>query len=248
MKRLSLVWILIGAVLLLPWLASSPVAQSAFSRVLMVDSSNVPVPLSTGGSGTIDSSTGRVTIATDDPVNDFAVKGDANMVASGASDAGNPLKIGGYASTDLPTAVTAGQRANAWFNLRGAQVMQMVDPCSGVKVPVSISIATGTTTQFVAASSGNYVHICSLNLGPTAGAQNFALVEDDTAACASPTAGMAGGTTSGTGWNFPANGGLAFGSGIGTIAQTATTNRYVCGITSASQQVSGVMMYVLAPY
>ena len=43
-------------------------------------------------------------------------------VLSGAADAGAPLKIGGYASTTAPTAVTAGQRANAWFGLNGQLV------------------------------------------------------------------------------------------------------------------------------
>ena len=40
-------------------------------------------------------------------------------VAHDATDAGNPIKIGGYASDNSPSAVTAGDRVNAWFDLSG---------------------------------------------------------------------------------------------------------------------------------
>jgi hypothetical protein len=46
-----------------------------------------------------------------------------NDVAHDAADSGSPAKIGGYASTTAPTAVTAGDRVNGWFNLNGAQVV-----------------------------------------------------------------------------------------------------------------------------
>lgn len=48
-------------------------------------------------------------------------------VASGVADAGNPVKVGGYASSAAPTAVTAGQRANAWFYLNGQTVAVIGD-------------------------------------------------------------------------------------------------------------------------
>lgn len=121
------------------------------------------------------------------------------------------------------------------------------DPCDGSKTVVPINIATATTTQLVAADVSNKIYVCSIQLGPTAGAQNAALIEDDTAACATPTAGLAGGTTAASGWNFPANGGLTLGTGGFTVTKTAATNRYVCLITSAAQQISGVMTYVLYP-
>lgn len=43
----------------------------------------------------------------------------AGDTAAGATDAGNPVKVGGYASSAVPTAVTAGQRVNGWFGLNG---------------------------------------------------------------------------------------------------------------------------------
>jgi hypothetical protein len=67
-------------------------------------------------------------------------------VASAATDSGNPVKIGGVASTGLPTAVTAGQRVNAWFTTNGAQVVSDAD---GAPVTVTPLAAVGTlfTTQ-----------------------------------------------------------------------------------------------------
>lgn len=44
-------------------------------------------------------------------------------VASGATDTGSPTKIGGAANNSTPTAVSAGQRVNAWFDLNGQLVV-----------------------------------------------------------------------------------------------------------------------------
>jgi hypothetical protein len=41
-------------------------------------------------------------------------------IANDVVDAGNPVKVGGVGSSTVPTAVTAGNRVNAWFSLRGA--------------------------------------------------------------------------------------------------------------------------------
>lgn len=160
-----------------------------------------------------------------------------------------PIGIGGYSSSIPCTATAAdGRKSRLCLTREGAVWARFLDPCAGVaKVPVPINISTATTTQLIAASSGNYAYICSINIGPTGGAQNIALIEDDTAACASPTAGMAGGMTAASGWNLAAGGGLTLGNGLGTVARTAATNRYVCLISSASQQTSGVLMYALAP-
>ena len=95
------------------------------------------------------------------------------------------------------------------------------DPClGGTKVYAPIDIVTITTTNVTptAAGASNHVYICAVNL-VTAGANNVALVSDTTTACATPVAGLAGGTTAAEGWNFAANGGIAWGSGSGTIAR-----------------------------
>ena len=48
----------------------------------------------------------------------------AGDIAAAATDSGNPVKIGGIAASATPTKVTAAQRANAWFGLRGEQITQ----------------------------------------------------------------------------------------------------------------------------
>lgn len=121
------------------------------------------------------------------------------------------------------------------------------DPCmANAKLVAPISIASATTTQIIAANSVNKVYICFIDLFPS-GANNVALVEDATGSCASPDAGMAGGTTSGTGWIFAAAGQLVLGNGSGTVTATASRNVNVCLITSGAGQMSGVITYVLAP-
>jgi hypothetical protein len=125
-----------------------------------------------------------------------------------------------------------------------------LDPCSGVaKQYIPINISTATTTELTASLAGASTHyyVCSINIGPVAGAQNIALVDDDTDNCASVTSGLAGGTTAGSGWNIAANGGLTFGNGSSSIARTGGTNRVLCAVTSAAVQTSGVMTVVAAP-
>lgn len=57
--------------------------------------------------------------------NPLPVEGSLSIAGGGVAhdspDSGNPVKIGGYASSTAPTDVTAGDRVNAWFNLDGSQ-------------------------------------------------------------------------------------------------------------------------------
>lgn len=61
-------------------------------------------------------------------VNNMAVFGD---VAHDAVDSGNPLKIGGKASSSAPSAVADGDRVNAYFDLNGRLVTSMGALISG---------------------------------------------------------------------------------------------------------------------
>jgi len=102
------------------------------------------------------------------------------------------------------------------------------------------SLASTTSLKLVSKSSSKQVYICSINI-VSASANNVALIEGTktTTDCDTSTAGMAGGTTAATGWNFAANGGLTHGTGIGMVFATATTNHDVCLLASGSGQVSG---------
>lgn len=167
-----------------------------------------------------------------------------------AAGATGPQVMGvSAADGTLPTAVTAASEAVRFaMNLQGVAYTRTLDPCSVAKTSIPFSIATATTTELTAALAGasNYYYICSIDL-VTAGANNIALVDDDTDGCGSVTSGLAGGTTAATGWNFAANGGLAKGNGNGTVYKTGGTNRVVCLVTSAAVQVSGSIQVVAHP-
>jgi hypothetical protein len=92
--------------------------------------------------------------------------------------------------------------------------------------------------------SGRQVRISAMHM-ITAAANNVALIEGTGATCGTGTAGMAGGTTAASGYNLAANGGIAFGSGLGTVMQTATTGDSVCVVTSAATQLSGGLQYTI---
>jgi hypothetical protein len=141
---------------------------------------------------------------------------------------------------------------NSTFNTDALGLLwtRSLDPCSGVaKSYIPIDIVTATTTELTAALAGASTHyyICSLNL-VTAGANNVALVDDNTDGCGSPTAGVMGGFGSAAeGWNFAANGGLTLGSGSSSVGRTTTANAVLCLITSANVQLSGHIVVAAAP-
>lgn len=107
--------------------AANPTTTSVGAYLMCYDGSTWDrCPTSTGGAGAVDSNTSRVVIATDDPVNDFAVKGDANMVAHDAADAGNPLKVGAKAESALSgaTMVADGDRTDLYAGLDGVLIVR----------------------------------------------------------------------------------------------------------------------------
>jgi hypothetical protein len=106
--------------------------------------------------------------------------------------------------------------------------------------PKSFSITANT--RIVVGTAAKQVYICSINLVVGA-ATNVALVEGTGTTCGTGTAGMAGGTTAATGWNFAANGGLTHGTGFGWVFRTATTGDDVCLFISAANQTSGSITY-----
>jgi hypothetical protein len=152
-------------------------------------------------------------------------------------------------ATANPTVPGVGAFMHVWNGTTWDRAQTTRDPCDGAaKTLLPVDIVTATTTEITSALAGASTHyyVCSINL-VTAGANNVALVDDDTDNCASVTSGVAGGTTAGEGWNFAANGGLTIGNGMGTVAKTNGANRVLCLVTSAAVQLSGSIGVVAAP-
>jgi hypothetical protein len=125
--------------------------------------------VSAGGalSVSIDAETASVTVdqATASNLNAQAV-GDA---AHDAADSGNPIKLGGKASTNEPTAVAVDDRVNAWFDTFGRLVT--VGGHASPETPVAVNATASGVTQIIAApGAGVSLHICkgSINNGGAA--------------------------------------------------------------------------------
>jgi hypothetical protein len=105
---------------------------------------------------------------------------------------------------------------------------------------------SASNLTIVSKVSAQQIYICSIDIVVGA-AMNVALVEGTltTNACDTATAGMAGGTTAATGWNFGAGSGdgLTKGNGTGIIYRTATVNHDVCLFFSTAAQVSGAITW-----
>lgn len=114
------------------------------------------------------------------------------------------------------------------------------DPCqSGVKTYTPISLTA--SGQVLAGTSAKKTYVCHLDI-VSATAQNIALVEGTGTVCATSIAGMAGGTTAATGWNFAANGGINLGNGASSVAAEATNADNICLLLSSTGQTSGVLV------
>lgn len=172
-------------------------------------------------------------------------------VEDAAETAGGNLSMSGTVRRDTAasSAGTTGDNATLNTDATGLLWTRTIDPCSSTaKTFLPINISTATTTEItpsLAGASTNY-YVCSLVL-VTAAANNIALVDDDSDGCGSVTSGLAGGTTSGSGFNMAANSGMTFGNGMGSVFKTNGTNRVICLVTSAATQLSGTMSVVAAP-
>lgn len=117
-----------------------------------------------------------------------------------------------------------------------------IDPCQqGARTRVAVNQAAGA--QLITGTAAKQTYICDLDL-VTATAQNIALVEGTGATCGTGTAGMAGGATAATGWNFAINAILVKGSGGFWVYKTATVADNVCLLQSGVGQISGSLSYV----
>jgi hypothetical protein len=219
--------------------ASRAVTNAGTFAVQIAANSSVNVAQLAGtttdtNSGTKSAGTLRVVLATDQPAltNKLLVTPDSvalpanqsvniNQVAGAATSATNPLYI---RETDATNAV-------------------VLDPCR-TQANIFKPISQTASAQLVTGTSAKKIYICSINL-VTASANNVAMVEGTGTVCATGIAGMAGGTTAATGWNFAANGGLTQGNGMGSIMAEATNADNLCLLQSAAVQLSGVIGYVV---
>jgi hypothetical protein len=234
--------------------SGAQVTQTSFAGVLATAGNGVSgtgvqrVTIASDSTGQVALAAGAAAIGT---VNPTTAANWGVYVEDGAESAGGNLSMAGSVRRDVAasSASTTGDNATLNTDSLGLLYTRKLDPCSGVaKTHIPINISTATTTELTAALAGasNHYYICALDL-IAAGADNVALVDDDTDGCASVTSGLAGGTTAASGWNLAANGGLVKGNGDSTVFKTGGTNRVVCLVTSAAVQLSGSIQVVAAP-
>lgn len=205
----------------------------------LTDGRNAALSLTTGGSMRVMVSTASGAAAT--------LSEDATHDAAATSTGPQGMAYAAAFGT-LQTAVTAGDAVRAMSDLQGAAyVRSPTDPCDGVAKSYYVINTSSAASFEVANSSGsNHWYICAVNVAVGA-AQGFLIAEDDTDGCGSITAGLNGGTTGATGWQFAANGGIALGNGTGAVLRSGTGGRYLCIVTSTTAQTSGTIAYVSAP-
>lgn len=210
----------------------------------------------------------RVTVSNDSTVGLVA---GAAIIGKVGIDQTTPGTTNAVSSTNLPTTVdtNSGNKSastirmvfatdqpsntNA-FKVDGSAVTQpsnitqiggsavVADPCQGlVGTPQVINLTA--SGQLIAGTSAKQTYICAMDM-VTGTAQNIALVEGTGSVCATGIAGIAGGTTAATGWNFTAGGGFVKGTGANWVFKTSTLADNVCLLLSGSGQTSGSIRYV----
>jgi hypothetical protein len=196
---------------------------------------------------------GTWTVQPGNTANTTAWKVDNSGVVQPISASALPLPTGAATSANQcggsgPCQVSATASANASGNpiftreTDGTNPV-ILDPCR-TQANIFKPISQTASAQLVTGTSAKKIYICSINL-VTAAANNVAMVEGTGTVCATGIAGMAGGSTAATGWNFAANGGLTQGNGMGSIMAEATNADNLCLLQSAAVQLSGSIGYVV---
>ena len=135
-------------------------------------------------------------------------------------------------------------QVDASKNLKVTVANASTDPCTNTKTNFAIA-TTATTLQMVAPSGSTQIYVCSLSL-IVGGATAVNVIGGTGATCTTGTPVAAIGTTTPTtlGMSLPANGGLTFGGGLGTVTRTTTAGHGLCLVQSGSAQLSGNITYV----
>ena len=220
----------------------------ASGTALTVSATNLDVQIGGSDSLTIG------TFPDNEPINVAQINGVTVLMGAGNTGTGSQRVTLATDNAAIPTwghdAIATALPANATV-IAGTDgtntTVPYIDPCQReARTTYVVDIVTAATTEIANAVASEFFYICSVSLF-SAGTQNVAIVEDDTDACASPTAGLNGGVTAAEGYNFTAQTGIVTGTGQAYVMRTATANRYLCIISSAAVQLSGTITYVSAP-
>jgi hypothetical protein len=166
----------------------------------------------------------------------------ANQGGTWTVQPGNTANTTAWLTTDSADGNTASAvpaKAGYIGGSDGTNLVGMyLDPCKrGPKTRFVINLAA--SGQIITGTASKKTYICDLDI-VTATAQNIALVEGTGSTCATGIAGIAGGTTAATGWNFAANGGLTKGNGdAGVYSADNAAADNVCLLLSSTGQTSG---------
>ena len=152
-------------------------------------------------------------------------------VASGSTDSGNPVKIGGLAKTANPTAVTDGQRVSALYDKLGKQVV--VGAIRDLKAVQNTTITSSTseTTIVTAGGASVFCDLYGLVITNTSATECEVTIKDATA-----------GTTR-LAFKVPANDTRGFMLPADSAVPQATANNNwtaTCGASVASIKISAL--------
>jgi len=91
--------------------------------------------------------------------------------AHAATDSGRPVKIGGKANQNEPTAVADAQRVDAWWDQQGRLVVAPLFPANvasaGAHGPVSVTLTTSSEATVIAAPGAGSIHVTAIMVGNT---------------------------------------------------------------------------------
>lgn len=168
-------------------------------------------------------------------------------------DATTPSQCAAVSNTgQVSVAINGGSaiNANGQQNMANSSPVTLAnnqsvgDPCTfQVKSQFSIATSAGNL-QLVAGVSAKKVYICSVHvIAATAAILN--IIEGTGAACTTANeAAVFGSTTAGSGESYAANGGMTYGSGIGTVGFTGTAANGLCLLQSGTAALAGNITYV----
>jgi hypothetical protein len=199
--------------------------QGAALQLTAAGSLHATIDNSNANGAAVSASSSPVVIASDQAA--VAVK-----AASGAFVAGSIADLAhGQAAmaASVPVAIASNQ--------------SVADPCMfQAKTKVAFSTTSGST-QLVALSGSTKIYVCAIHFISTA-ADSISFTEGSGTACATGATAVSGSTTAASGMDFPANGGMTEGGGVGTVMATSVAGDELCLLQSGTTKVAGNLMVV----